>query len=597
MCFANCSIFLVSIIESPTDHGNFKESGFLLAEVLVRNVIVVAVLSIFSATSLAAAPLCTSEATVISGNWGWENNESCRVEQRTQPTDCIDTPPLGDGWGWNSISSCRIEPTTARNNGRWPVCQSPLSDPDNDGYGWEQSGTCVVRASDTTDQRASQPSVRSTYPVCSEASDPDGDGFGWENSATCVIEGDSTESLTLRNSFGNPEKVVSTTSGNFAVLWDSTFDHDEDGTVIARAISDVRTDVLRLGMQDPSVIADGYYYNTYIHHGSLDSFPTTWGNSPLVDADGNPYLVLWHGRATQKANLFHEAFHIFQSESELGFSQSSDSVWYKEASAVWYAADKYPDSDNVLRYSQLINELPHLAMWHSWGYTRSDDPADFAFRLHQYGMSGFLYYLTAVEGINRQILIRGYDQARGLTPQQYLAKRIGVTRLRESFAKWAVSNAMGMPYLTQNQKRTAVAYALTLKNSVNSLPVALSIGAESYGVWLEPSTDLAPRGWGYNVIKVEDVRAGDEIRYTFIGDGSGSEGAESRFAIGSFINNESQASTTVSVLEDTNSSAVITLGADGSEVTIVIAAIPDHMEGHQGYNYKIKIDRLSRSGG
>lgn len=62
----------------------------------------------------------------------------------------------------------------------YPYCVSAASDPDGDGWGWEDSRSCVVRASGGT--------APNGYPYCvSAASDPDGDGWGWENSRSCVV--------------------------------------------------------------------------------------------------------------------------------------------------------------------------------------------------------------------------------------------------------------------------------------------------------------------------------------------------------------------------------------------------------------------------
>ena len=80
-----------------------------------------------------------------------------------------DSDPDGDGFGWENGASCRASSVR-------PVCQIPGSDADGDGFGWESGKTCVVR--DSTEK-----------PVCQQTgSDPDGDGFGWENGRSCVVQ-------------------------------------------------------------------------------------------------------------------------------------------------------------------------------------------------------------------------------------------------------------------------------------------------------------------------------------------------------------------------------------------------------------------------
>jgi len=52
-----------------------------------------------------------------------------------------------------------------------PNCSSSSSDPDGDGYGWENNATCIV-------------ATTSTSPECV---DPDGDGYGWDGTQTCLV--------------------------------------------------------------------------------------------------------------------------------------------------------------------------------------------------------------------------------------------------------------------------------------------------------------------------------------------------------------------------------------------------------------------------
>lgn len=84
---------------------------------------------------------------------------------------CLDSSsdPDNDGFGWENNSSCRVSGARPAR----PACRSSASDPDGDGFGWEQGKTCVV--------------VNAKPDCTSAAVDPDGDGFGWENSRSCVV--------------------------------------------------------------------------------------------------------------------------------------------------------------------------------------------------------------------------------------------------------------------------------------------------------------------------------------------------------------------------------------------------------------------------
>ncbi len=105
--------------------------------------------------------------------------------------------PDGDGYGWENGMTCLASgssnntgsnssgSSSGTSNGT-PVCVSLLSDEDGDGWGWENNSTCVIdgssamQAADTTD---------SSTPTCASASsDSDGDGWGWENNRSCIAQ-------------------------------------------------------------------------------------------------------------------------------------------------------------------------------------------------------------------------------------------------------------------------------------------------------------------------------------------------------------------------------------------------------------------------
>lgn len=81
--------------------------------------------------------------------------------------------PDKDGWGWENNMSCIVKSSSTG----YPTCVSAASDPDKDGWGWENNRSCIVNTSSS-----------GGYPYCvSAASDPDGDGWGWENNKSCKV--------------------------------------------------------------------------------------------------------------------------------------------------------------------------------------------------------------------------------------------------------------------------------------------------------------------------------------------------------------------------------------------------------------------------
>ncbi|MET9724514.1 cellulase family glycosylhydrolase [Streptomyces zaomyceticus] len=78
----------------------------------------------------------------------------------------------------------------------YPYCaDGSSSDPDGDGWGWENQRSCVVRggAADTGGNAGG--TAPNGYPYCADgsSSDPDGDGWGWENQRSCVVRGSGAD--------------------------------------------------------------------------------------------------------------------------------------------------------------------------------------------------------------------------------------------------------------------------------------------------------------------------------------------------------------------------------------------------------------------
>lgn len=120
--------------------------------------------------------------------------------QSTLPTcQSASSDSDGDGFGWENSASCVVSGgtvtgssnsgNTSSTSGRLPVCQSAASDPDGDGYGWENNDSCIVGSSQpATPMPAPVTSGSNARPVCQlPGSDPDGDGYGWENGDTCIV--------------------------------------------------------------------------------------------------------------------------------------------------------------------------------------------------------------------------------------------------------------------------------------------------------------------------------------------------------------------------------------------------------------------------
>lgn len=79
----------------------------------------------------------------------------------------------------------------------YPPCRYSMSDPDGDGWGWENEQSCIV--TNDTSREFSAPANAADYPTCGHSSsDPDGDTWGMENDKICQVRPESKRDSELR---------------------------------------------------------------------------------------------------------------------------------------------------------------------------------------------------------------------------------------------------------------------------------------------------------------------------------------------------------------------------------------------------------------
>lgn len=140
-------------------------------------------------------------AIIIFASW------SGAATAQTWPTcNSAASDPDGDGWGWENNQSCKVVNNTNNSQCNWYGSFHPLCVSTTSGWGWENNKSCISRAtcatapnglpaatSSSASSTANNTSIASNsstaqHPNCtSAASDPDGDGWGWENNRSCKV--------------------------------------------------------------------------------------------------------------------------------------------------------------------------------------------------------------------------------------------------------------------------------------------------------------------------------------------------------------------------------------------------------------------------
>ena len=102
---------------------------------------------------------------------------------------CIDpaSDPDGDGWGYENGMSCRVATNASQSTDTLTtnVTTAACVDTDGDGWGWDGVASCRVAAQIPAQSSVQSPAQSSDQ--SRECVDSDGDGWGWNGVASCLV--------------------------------------------------------------------------------------------------------------------------------------------------------------------------------------------------------------------------------------------------------------------------------------------------------------------------------------------------------------------------------------------------------------------------
>ena len=106
-----------------------------------------------------------------------------------------------------------------------------------------------------------------------------------------------------------------------------------------------------------------------------------------------------------------------------------------------------------------------------------------------------------------------------------------------------------------------------------------------------PSGRGAPRGWGYNVIRITNSYAA-QYTMSIEGDASGTEGAASHF-MGRIVvmGEDGPTYSELDMTDPLNGTGTVNVSASDAEVFLVIVSVPDQFSSYQRYGYRATIER------
>jgi len=434
---------------------------------------------------------------------------------------------------------------------------------------------------------------------------------GFRSTRTAWLVGLGVPPLKLRLAFGDGDgdgvpdlhMMEARTLGIFAVWWDNKFDCEGEAENVLRKLNEVREDcVANRGMRDPPTVDEGYYFNVYIHHvgrhgGKEDVFSDDWcagghvGTNPATRA---PYMAIRRKNCFNDAVIFHEGFHVYQYARRVGtIPYAGDSRWFIEATASWYSLDKEMTVDSF-RLAYMLTENPHLALWHSKGNGKPEDPKIRKFETRQYAMESFLYFLCEYCNVPKSLITESFYPGISMSPQQYLFTEIGGDRLRDIFPLWAACNTDGISYIERDQfertmRQLENAERFEPENTRYRNPYVATFHCGWFPESFRPEPALTPRGWSYNVVRFVNDGPRTVFSFELRGDERGSKGGPSHFVGRVLVTGAEESFHMVMDMDGPlNGSGFVEVAA-GDVAYVIVAAVPGHFSGNQTYGYELSM--------
>jgi hypothetical protein len=413
---------------------------------------------------------------------------------------------------------------------------------------------------------------------------------------TCLLLSPSiAKAYTINSEHGNLAECDTMTRGIFIVWWDSDFNYATQADLALDSMMAFRNACLNeLGMQDPLNAQDGFYCNMYIHTpgNASDFFAVNypnWGNGVGGDVNGYPFMTLpnfvldpnYAGTTFGRwINLAHETFHIFQSHGMWditpGIYLTNDGDWFVEASANWFAFNRYPNHARSFVEAEILVRTPHVPLWLGWWNQPSSYPNNWQRQVHQYALSTYLFYLTNTVGITASDLISVFYSATNLTPQEYLYNQIGGANLRNHFIDCAAHMTNDFDFLLPAQHANAQNEWNTYADPLDDNQFIETYTNTGSNGWFQPSDEFTTNAWSFNTYKLINSNT---KTYTFElnGDATGTFGDASYFQGKVLVQNSSTGASFYDLTMSNTTQGYLTLNLtpDDTEVYFIIAAMPE----------------------
>ncbi len=423
-----------------------------------------------------------------------------------------------------------------------------------------------------------------------------------------------TKAYTINSVSGNLTECDTMTRGIFIIWWDNDFDYSSTADLMLDSMLAYRNTCLNnLGMQDPLNAQNGFYCNIYIHApgNPLDFFSSNfpaWGNGVGGDVNGYPFMTLpnfvldanYAGTSMGRwINLAHETFHIFQTHGMWditpGIYLTDDGGWFVEASANWFAFNRYPNYVRSFVESEILVRTPHVPLWLGWANLPSYYPNNWQRQVHQYALSTYLYYITNNAAISDSNLVSIFYSGTSLTPQEYMYNQIGGATLRNHFIDCYAHMTNDFDFILPSQHVAAQNEWNTYAEPQDDNQFIQTYFNSGSGGWFQPDDSITTNAWSFNTYKLLNSNS-ETYTFDLDADATGTFGDSSYFQGKILVQNSVTGASFYDLVMSNNYQGSLSLNLTPNDTAayFIIASMPEIFEDEnptfQLFPYQMRIN-------
>jgi len=429
--------------------------------------------------------------------------------------------------------------------------------------------------------------------------------------ATLLSPFSSKAQYTLNSPYGDLLECDTMSRGPFLFWWDNDFNYAAQIAPMLDSMIAYRTECLNdLGMQDPTSVQDGFYCNIYIHSpGNSNCFFSTnypsWGNGVGGDLNGYAFMTLPDFVLGDWRNIAHETFHIFQSRGMWdltpGIYNTDYGGWFVEASANWYADQRYPNDIYSFVVSEILVRIPQVPIWLDFYNGPVNYPSNWQRDVHQYALSTYLFYLTDVIGIPQNTFSHLFYSGTTITPQEYLFNQLGAENFRSYFMDGISHMTNHFDFINSIQLSNAINEWNTYADPSDDNKFIETYNNTGSGGWFRPLDDEVTSAWSFNTYKLLNNQ-NESYVFELNGDPLGFFEDSSFFQGKIVVQNSSGSTSFHDLIMQNNYSGSVTVNLTSSDTAVlfVIASMPEVFEDYapdfQTFSYEMRIYKESTAG-